>query len=59
MKIAKIEKNSTNNGWIVTIEEDGKVAVTTIVMGTHEEATQVAETFLAEGTSGEPKFLRD
>lgn len=59
MKIAKIEKNSTNNGWIVTIEENGKFQVSTIVMGTHEEATKVAESFLAEGVTGEPKFLRD
>jgi hypothetical protein len=58
MKVAKIEKNSTNNGWIITIEEDNKVLVTTIVMGTHEEATKVAENFLTEARA-EPRFLAE
>jgi len=58
MKTAKIEPNKNSNGWIVTIEESGKVAVTTIVIGTHEEATSVAEKFLAESTE-KPQLLRD
>jgi hypothetical protein len=58
MKTAKIEPNKSNNGWIVTIEESGKVEVTTIVMGTHEEATSVAEKFLSESTQ-KPQLLRD
>jgi hypothetical protein len=58
MRTAKIEPNKASNGWIVTIEEGGKVQVTTIVIGTHEEATSVAEKFLAENTE-KPQLLRD
>jgi hypothetical protein len=58
MKTAKIEKNQSNNGWIVTIHEDNEIKNTTIVMGTHEEATAIAEKFLAE-QANKPEFLRD
>jgi|GEM_PF-5653281 hypothetical protein len=58
MKIASIEKSADQSSWIVSITEDGKVIKSTIVPGTHEQATSIAESMLTEAKA-EPRLLID